>query len=80
MVVPRGRGLVSESVSWSFSFFISSDYFSTGVYYYYYYYYYDYYYCYYHYDYYYCYYYYYYSGLLALLALLAGMMALLPKT
>ena len=32
MVVPRGRGLVSKSVSWPFLFFMSSDYCSTGVY------------------------------------------------
>ena len=32
MVVPRGRGLISKSVSWPFLFFMSSDYFSTGVY------------------------------------------------
>ena len=32
MVLPKGRGLVSKSVSWPFLFFMSSDYFSTGVY------------------------------------------------
>ena len=30
MVVPRGRGLVSKSVSWPFLFFMSSDNLSTG--------------------------------------------------
>ena len=31
MVVPRGGGLNVKSVSWPFLFFMSSDYFSTGV-------------------------------------------------